>query len=413
MGAFHYNLGGFTCEQVPVESIATRFGTPVYIYSRAAILGNFRRIEQGLSHIPRLLCYSVKANSNLKILSLLLEAGAGFDIVSGGELARVLRVGTKTDRVVFSGVGKTEAEIDAGLQAGILMFNVESAGELEVIGRRARHLGRCADISIRINPEVETETHPYISTGQSIHKFGVPRAEAAALYRRAARSEHLRVRGLACHIGSQILDVEPFLQALDELLGVARSLQAEGIEVEYLDMGGGFGIRYADEQPLDLERLTQGVEARITGTPYRLILEPGRAVVGDAGTLVTRVLYVKRNQRKNFIVVDAGMSDLMRPSLYGSYHEIVSVQPQPCERLRADVVGPLCETGDFLAENREMPDVRSGDLLAILTTGAYGYVLASNYNTRPRPAEVLVHGDQVELIRRRESVQDLMTAETF
>jgi diaminopimelate decarboxylase len=409
--AFHYNQGDFICEQVPVELIATRFGTPVYIYSRVAILGNFRRIEQGLSRIPRLLCYSVKANSNLKILSLLLEAGAGFDIVSGGELARVLRVGTKADHVVFSGVGKTEAEIDAGLRAGILMFNVESAGELDVIGSRARHLGTRAGISIRINPDVETETHPYISTGQSIHKFGVPKAEAVVLYRRAARSEHLRVRGLACHIGSQVLDVEPFLQALDELLGVALSLQAEGIEVEYLDMGGGFGIRYADEQPLDLERLTQGVEARITGTPYRLILEPGRAVVGDAGILVTRVLYVKRNQRKNFIVVDAGMSDLMRPSLYGSYHEIVPVQPHPCERLRADVVGPLCETGDFLAENREMPDVQSGDLLAILTTGAYGYVLASNYNTRPRPAEILVHGDQVELIRRRESVQDLMAGE--
>jgi diaminopimelate decarboxylase len=411
MHAFHYILSDFICEQVPVELIARRFGTPVYIYSRAAILGNFRRIEEGLSHIPRLLCYSVKANSNLKILSLLLEAGAGFDIVSGGELARVLRVGTKTDRVVFSGVGKTEAEIDAGLQAGILMFNVESAGELDVIGRRAQHLGRRADISIRINPDVETETHPYISTGQSIHKFGVPKAEATVLYRRAARSEHLRVRGLACHIGSQILEVEPFLQALDELLGLALSLQAEEIEVEYLDMGGGFGIRYADEQPLDLERLMRGLEARITGTPYRLILEPGRTVVGDAGILVTRVLYVKRNQRKNFIVVDAGMSDLMRPSLYGSYHEIVPVQSRPCEKLRADVVGPLCETGDFLAENREMPDVQSSDLLAILTAGAYGYVLASNYNTRPRPAEVLVHGDQAEMIRPRETVQDLMAAE--
>jgi diaminopimelate decarboxylase len=411
--AFHYSLGRLICEQVSVESIAERFGTPVYIYSQAAILDNFRRIDQGLRRIPHLLCYSVKANSNLRILSLLLQAGAGFDIVSGGELARVLRVGAKAEQLVFSGVGKTESEIDAGLQAGILMFNVESAGELDVIESRARHLGRRAQISVRINPDVAAETHPYISTGQSIHKFGVPKDEAAALYRCAARSEHLHVLGVACHIGSQILEVEPFLQALDELLGVVLSLRPEGIELEYLDMGGGFGIRYAGEQPLDLDRLTQGLEARISGTPYRLILEPGRAVVGDAGILATRVLYVKHNQQKNFIVVDAGMSDLMRPSLYGSYHEILPVRPRPCERLRADVVGPLCETSDFLAEDREMPDVHSGELLAILTTGAYGYVLASNYNTRPRPAEVLVRGDQVELIRRRESVQDLMAAETL
>ena len=411
MDAFHYNLGQFICEQASVESIAERFGTPVYIYSQAMILDNFRRIDQGLCRIPHLLCYSVKANSNLRILGLLLRAGAGFDIVSGGELARVLRVGAKADRVVFSGVGKTEAEIDAGLQAGILMFNVESAGELNVIEGRAHHLGRRAPISVRLNPDVEAETHPYISTGQSIHKFGVPKDEAAALYRHAARSGHLQVRGVACHIGSQILEVGPFLQALDELLDVAGSLRAQGIEIEYLDMGGGFGIRYADEQPLDWDRLSQELEARISRTPYRLILEPGRTVVGDAGILLTRVLYVKRNQQKNFIVVDAGMSDLMRPSLYGSYHEILPVRPRPCAKLRADVVGPLCETGDFLAEDREMPEVHSGELLSILTTGAYGYVLASNYNTRPRPAEVLVHADQVELIRRRECMQDLIAAE--
>jgi diaminopimelate decarboxylase len=413
MHAFHYNQGHFFCEQVSVESMAERFGTPVYIYSQTAILDNFRRIDQGLCRVPHLLCYSVKANSNLRILALLREAGAGFDIVSGGELARALRVGAQAERIVFSGVGKTEGEVDAGLQAGILMFNVESAGELDLIESRARHLGRRAHISVRINPDVEAETHPYISTGQSIHKFGVPKDEVAALYRRAARSEHLRVRGVACHIGSQILEVEPFLRALDELLDVAWSLKADGIGVDYLDLGGGFGIRYAHEQPLDCDRLTQGLETRISSTPYRLIVEPGRAVVGDAGILVTRVLYVKRNQPKNFIVVDAGMSDLMRPSLYGSYHEIIPIRPRPCERFHADVVGPLCETGDFLAEDREMPDVRSAELLAILTTGAYGYVLASNYNTRPRPAEVLVHGDQVELVRRRESVQDLMAGETL
>jgi diaminopimelate decarboxylase len=427
MEAFHYRGGELYGEEVSVRSVAESYGTPIYVYSQARILDNFRRITQGLSQVPSLVCYSVKANSNLKILKILRKAGAGFDIVSGGELARVRRVEADPDRIVFSGVGKTAAEVDAGLEAGILMFNVESAGELELIDSRCRlrtpRAGKPAGISVRINPDVAAETHPYISTGQTIHKFGVPKEEAIELYRRAAASPYLKVRGVACHIGSQILAVEPFLKALDEILGVAERLRAHGVEVEFLDVGGGFGIRYADEQPLDVERLTSEIESRLRGAPYRLVLEPGRSVVGDAGILVTRVLYVKRNPAKNFIVTDAGMNDLMRPALYGSYHEIVPVEqgraekpdaghpPRHEEKLRADVVGPLCETGDFLARDREFGHVRAGDLLAILTAGAYGYVLASNYNSRPRPAEVLVHGAEAELIRRRESVEDLLEGE--
>jgi diaminopimelate decarboxylase len=413
MEVFHYCSGQFHCEEVAAESLARRFGTPTYVYSQAAILENFRRLQKLVQRCHGLICYSVKANSNLKILNLLQQAGAGFDIVSGGELMRVLKVGADPERIVFSGVGKSRVEVDAALEAGILMFNVESAGELELIEQRAQALAKQGPISLRINPDVVTQTHPYISTGQIIHKFGVPKEEAIDLYRRAARSPHFKIHGVACHIGSQILEVEPFLRALDEILDVARQLKAEGMQVEFLDLGGGYGICYADEQPLDLDRLTQGVADRLRNTSHQLILEPGRALVGDAGILLTRVLYVKRNQQKNFIVVDAGMNDLMRPTLYGSYHEIVPVSKRPAEKLLADVVGPLCETGDFLAQDREMSDVRPGDLLAILTAGAYGFVLASNYNTRPRPAEVLVHSNEAELIRPRERLEDLMAKESL
>jgi len=411
MEVLHYRSGRLACEQVEVASIAERFGTPSYVYSRSAILGSFRRLQEKLTGIPNLLCYSVKANFNLRILSLLREAGAGFDVVSGGELARALKVGADSSSIVFSGVGKTAVEVDAGLAAGILMFNVESAGELDVIEARARASGKRAGIGIRINPDVEAETHPYISTGQHIHKFGVPKDEAIELYRRAAASEHLWIRGVACHIGSQILEADPYWKALDEVLSIASTLSALGIAVEYLDLGGGFGIRYLDEAPLDFERLTSGMAAQLSGTPYRLILEPGRSLVGAAGLLLTRVLYVKRNPQKNFVVVDAGMNDLVRPALYGSFHEIIPVEDCRGETLRADVVGPLCETGDFLAQDRELAAVRDGDLVAILTAGAYGYALASNYNSRVRPAEVLVHGAEVELIRRRETLDDLFATE--
>jgi diaminopimelate decarboxylase len=413
MDPFQYNAAELRCEAVPLAEVADRFGTPTYVYSRSAILENYRRLSIGLSQLPNLICYSVKANSSLRILNLLREAGAGFDIVSAGELARVLRVGADPARIVFSGVGKTAEEIDAGLSAAILMFNVESAGELEVVEARARALGKPAGVSVRVNPDVVAETHPYISTGQIVHKFGVPKEEAVELYRRAASSEWLRILGVTCHIGSQILEVEPFLKALDEILEVAQSVRSGGMPVEYLDIGGGFGIPYADEEPLAMELLFRGLAARLLGTSFRLVVEPGRAIVGDAGVLLTRVLYVKRHQQKNFVVVDAGMNDLMRPTLYGSYHEIIPVRRRQADTLTADVVGPLCETGDFLAQDRAMPDVQPGDLLAILTVGAYGYVLASNYNTRPRPAEILIDGGRAELIRPRERLEDLMAGEVL
>jgi diaminopimelate decarboxylase len=409
--AFRYREGEFSCEELSLASLAERFGTPTYVYSQAAIIGNFERLRGSLARIPSLICYSVKANSNLRILSLLRQAGVGFDVVSGGELSRALLAGAAADTIVFSGVGKTQLEIDAGLAAGILMFNVESAGELDVIESRAQALQKPARIAIRVNPDVEAHTHPYVSTGQIIHKFGVPKDEALELYRRATHSPHLRVHGVACHIGSQILKVEPFWKALEDILSVAQQLASEGIAVNLLDLGGGYGIRYADENPLDVDAMARGLEERLRGTSVQLILEPGRALVGNAGVLMTRVLYVKRNQRKNFVVVDAGMNDLMRPTLYGSYHEIVPALERPTEKLLADVVGPLCESGDFLAQDREMPDVQPGDLLAVLTAGAYGFVLSSNYNTRPRPAEVLIHGGEAVLIRAREKVEDLMTGE--
>jgi diaminopimelate decarboxylase len=438
MNPFDYRSSELCCEDVPLSSVAQRFGTPTYVYSRVRIVENFNRLERGLAGVPHLTCYSVKANSNLRVLKLLREAGAGFDIVSGGELARVKSVGAEVERIVFSGVGKTPREMDAALKAGILMFNVESEGELDILESRARNLGIRASIAIRINPDVEAETHPYISTGQNIHKFGVPKDAGHALYRHASESEWLRIRGIACHIGSQILEVEPFLKALDEILEVARRLRGTGIEVEFLDLGGGYGIRYAAEQPLEFERLTKELAARIrraqdggdgrnssstqpsisSSAPYTLIIEPGRSIVGDAGALLASVLYVKRGP-KNFIVADAGMNDLMRPALYGSYHDVVPVclpngRGNPGARhMVADVVGPLCETGDFLARDRELPGVQPGDLLAILTSGAYGYVLASNYNTRPRPAEVMVDGSRAELIRARENVEDLFAGEVF
>ena len=408
---FCYRDGDFFCEEVSLASIAERFGTPAYVYSQNTILRNYERLHRTVSHIPGLICYSVKANSHLRILSLLRQAGAGFDVVSGGELTRALRAGASPDTIVFSGVGKTQDEIDAALSAGILMFNVESAGELDLIESRAKTLQKVGRISIRVNPDVEADTHPYISTGQMIHKFGVPKDEAPELYRRAARSPHLKVQGVACHIGSQILDVEPFLKALDEILIVARNLAAEGIKVEVLDLGGGYGITYNDERPLDVELMARGLEERLREASLRLVIEPGRALVGNAGALITRVLYVKKNQRKNFVVIDSGMNDLMRPTLYGSYHEIVPARAGVPERLQADVVGPLCESGDFFARDRDMPDVQPGDLLAVLTTGAYGFVLSSNYNSRPRPAEVLVNGAHAELIRARETVDNLLAGE--
>ncbi|MGH9430910.1 MAG: diaminopimelate decarboxylase [Terriglobia bacterium] len=413
MNGLQYRRGELFCEDVSLAELAMKFGTPLYVYSRAAILGRVTHLRQALQGIQSLLCYSVKANSNLSILSLLRAADCGYDIVSGGELARCIKMHADASRIVFSGVGKTRDEIDAALQAGILLFNVESTGELELLEARAQHHGALAPVSIRINPDVEAETHPYISTGQTGHKFGVPKEEALALYQHAAVSPALRIAGIACHIGSQILETAPYLRAMDELLAVARALKTTGVQLEYVDLGGGFGVRYTGEDLFDLDQLAAGLRARLRGSGHQLILEPGRFIVGEAGVLITTVLYVKRNPRKNFIVVDAGMNDLIRPSLYGSYHGVIPVKDAGAGRLVADVVGPVCETGDFLARDRDVPEVESGAYLAILSCGAYGSCLASNYNSRPRPAEVLVHGNAAQLIRRRETMDDLMRAEVF
>ena len=410
MPTFHYRSGRLFCESLALDAVARRFHTPTYVYSASAVLENFRRLKRRMAAIRSLICYSVKANSNLSILSLLGRAGAGFDIVSGGELARLQKAAARPDRIVYSGVGKTAEEVDRAIGAGILMFNVESSGEMELVEARARHLRRRASVALRVNPDVEAETHPYVATGRVIHKFGVPRAHALELYRRAAGSEHLRVRGVACHIGSQILSVTPFRKALGEILEVAEALGQEGIRIEFLDLGGGFGVRYRRERPLDTQRLAAALVGTLRAKPYTLILEPGRALVAEAGVLLTRVLYVKGNGRKNFIVVDAGMNDLLRPALYGAYHEIVPLTRRR-GKIHADVVGPLCETGDFLARDRLLPALSPGDLLAVMTAGAYGFAQASNYNSRPRPAEVLVRSGRAKLTRARESLKDLMAGE--
>jgi diaminopimelate decarboxylase len=412
MSAFDYHLSELTCEGVPLPLIAERFGTPSYVYSQLAVLESYRRVAKPLEAIGGMACYSVKANSNLAILKLLAGCGAGFDVVSGGELARAQHTGVPTKRIVFSGVGKTCEELDAALEAGILMLNVESEGELDLVESRARYRGsERAPVAIRINPDVETDTHPYVSTGRTIHKFGVPKEEALALYQRAAASPQLEVRGLACHIGSQILDVDPFVRAADEVLALANELRSQGIRPEFIDLGGGFGVPYNEENPFAFDRLFEALGTRFGKSGFRPILEPGRSVVGNAGVLLMRVLYIKKNQHKRFVVVDGGMNDLIRPALYGSYHAILPVVRRTGPTELADVVGPLCETGDFLARERQMPELKPGDLLALLGAGAYGYVLASNYNSRPRPAEILVDGGEMHLIRRRESLDDLMAGE--
>ncbi|WP_456434175.1 diaminopimelate decarboxylase [Thermosulfuriphilus sp.] len=413
MHHFWYPRQELYCESVPVREIIEAVGTPCYIYSLATLERHYRAFDQAFSSVKHLVCYSVKANSNLALLSHLARLGSGADIVSGGELYRALKAGIPAQKIVYSGVGKTEAEIQAALEAGILMFNVESLQELELIGRLAEAMGKVAQVALRVNPDVDPQTHPYISTGLKENKFGLPLDQALEGYRLAKEAPGLEPIGVDCHIGSQITELSPFIDALRRLKEFVRRLEAEGLEIRYLDLGGGLGIPYRDETPPHPTYYGQALVSELKGLPYTLILEPGRVIVGNAGILVTRVLYTKDTGAKNFVIVDAGMNDLARPSLYGSYHEIIPVRRQERPSAVVDVVGPICESGDFLAKERLLPAVRPGELLAVMSAGAYGFVMSSNYNSRPRPAEVIVKEDKFYLVRVRETYDDLVRGEVI
>jgi diaminopimelate decarboxylase len=404
------------CEAVHLEDLAQRHGTPLYVYSAAMIRARVNAFQRAFQSIPNTLCYSIKANSTLGILRLLAAEGTGFDVVSGGELQRVLRVSRKAaHQVVFSGVGKTAAEMELALRSGILLFNIESESELNLLAATAARFKKQAAVAVRVNPEVSAKTHPYISTGLHRHKFGVPIPEARTLYDKAAKQPYLKVAGVSVHIGSQITDVGSFQEALERVAELIKALRQQGHNIRYIDAGGGLGISYEGAQTSFEKQIKAYAKAILTpllrGLHLHLLLEPGRAIVGPAGLLLTRVLYRKRNNRKRFLIVDAAMNDLLRPSLYSAYHEIVPVSRTSRETETTDVVGPICETGDFFARDRKLPRVGEGELLAILDAGAYGSVLASNYNTRGRAAEMLVDGAKIKLIRKRESVQDQLRLE--
>ncbi len=410
MPTLQVRAGALALEDVALSDIAARFGTPTYVYSRAALTAAFQAYRRALGGRPALICYAVKANSNLGVLSVFARLGAGFDIVSGGELARVLAAGGSADRVVFSGVGKSRAEMRQALGAGIRCFNVESASELDKLDAIAAELGQRAPIALRVNPDVDPKTHPYISTGLKGNKFGVAFADALALYRRAAALPNLKISGVACHIGSQLLDPAPMAEAAGKLLALVDQLGAEGITLDHIDLGGGLGIRYRDEAPPPVGEYLAPLLALFEGRSEELCFEPGRSLVGNAGLLLSRVEYLKPGETKNFAIVDAAMNDLARPALYDAWHEVVEVAPREMEPKRYEVVGPICESGDFLAHDRKLA-VAEGDLLAILSAGAYGMTMSSNYNTRPRAAEVIVDGDSVHLVRERETVAALYAGE--
>jgi len=400
---------GFHVEQVSLNSIAKEFGTPVYVYSHAAIAGAWEEFTTHLESLSPMICFAVKANPNLAILNLLAGFGAGFDIVSGGELARVIAAGGAANKTVFSGVGKSVAEIEFALRSGVFCFNVESEAELERINTVAGRLGLRAPVSLRVNPDVDARTHPYIATGLKESKFGVAWENALRLYEHAQNMPHIQIRGVDCHIGSQITELSPFAEALDRLLILIEQLNQNGIHIEHIDVGGGIGIRYQDEIAPDMADYAKILKDRLQGRPEQLVLEPGRRIIGNAGLLLTRVEYTKTAGNKQFALVDAAMNDLMRPALYEAWHEVVSVQSSGKEQLY-DIAGPVCESGDILARDR-MLEVQEGSLLAILSAGAYGSSMSSNYNTRPRPAEVLVKGAEVFVIRNRESLSSLWKEE--
>ena len=412
MHHFKYQENVLFCEDVAVKDIADEIGTPFYLYSHATLKRHFQAFNSAFEGIDNLICYSAKANTNRAVLKLFADLGCGLDIVSGGELYRGLKSGFASDRVVYSGVGKSSDEIDYALKQGILMFNVESLVELELINERAGRLNKRAPIAIRVNPNVDPKTHPYISTGLKKNKFGIDAEAALEGYRVAERLEHVDVIGVACHIGSQITDSDPFEEALKSLKALIKKLTQIGINIKYLDMGGGLGITYADEKPPPIDEYAGTIIEQLKDMDLKLILEPGRVLVGNAGILVTKVLYRKTGGVKNFIIVDAGMNDLMRPTLYNAFHAIEPVVNSGQEPIVADVVGPICESSDFLAVDRSMASVDGGDLLAVMSAGAYGYVMSSNYCSRPRVAEVMVKAGRFHVVKTRESYVDLVRGET-
>jgi diaminopimelate decarboxylase len=413
MNQFHYGEHALYCEEVALAEIAARVGTPCYVYSAAAILANFRAYDQTFGAMPHTICYAVKANGNLAVLRLLAEAGAGFDIVSGGELFRVLQAGGDSAKVVFSGVGKKAAEIEEALAAGIFNFNCESEPEFALIDALAHRRGVKARVALRVNPDVETDTHHYISTGKLAHKFGVDIAEAEGIYERARKLENLLLEGVSCHIGSLLLDPGPLMEAVDRVLALIERLRAKGFDIRHADLGGGLGVAYKpDEVTPSIEAFVTGLKQRLEGRNLHVVLEPGRSIVAAAGVLLTKTLYRKTTGEKEFVIVDAAMNDLIRPALYGAYHDVLPVRQNNNRRIHADVVGPVCETGDFLARDRDMPDAMPGDVLAICTAGAYGFAQSSTYNARCRPAEVMVSGDQWRVVRARETYDDLIRGES-
>ncbi|KIQ05246.1 MULTISPECIES: diaminopimelate decarboxylase [Pseudomonas] len=411
MNTFEYRDGSLFAEGVALSAVAQRFGTPTYVYSRAHIEAQYRAYADALDGLPHLVCFAVKANSNLGVLNVLARLGAGFDIVSRGELERVLAAGGNADKIVFSGVGKTRDDMRRALEVGVHCFNVESTDELERLQQVAAELGKIAAISLRVNPDVDAGTHPYISTGLKENKFGIAIADAEAVYARAAALPNLAVVGVDCHIGSQLTSLPPFLDALDRLLVLVDRLAEQGINLRHIDLGGGLGVQYRDEQPPLAGDYIQAVRQRIEGRDLALVFEPGRFIVANAGVLLTRVEYLKHTEHKDFAIVDAAMNDLIRPALYQAWMDVVPVQPRDGASRQYDIVGPICETGDFLAKERDL-SLAEGDLLAVRSAGAYGFVMSSNYNTRGRAAEVMVDGEQAFEVRRRETLDELFAGES-
>jgi diaminopimelate decarboxylase len=414
MHDFQYRQGELYCEDVAITRIAKELDTPCYVYSHATLVRHYRAFDSAFQSVPHIVAFAMKANSNLGLLRLMAQEGSGADIVSGGELYRALKAGIPPSKIVFAGVGKNREEIRYALEADILMFNVESSDELRVIDEVAAEAGRRARVALRINPDIDPKTHPYIATGLKKSKFGISADRALDEYKLASSLKHIEVVGVHKHIGSQLTDVTPFVDALRKVLTLVESLKGHGAHIRYINIGGGLGITYSDEVPPRPQQLAEAISPLVRDLKCVLIMEPGRVIVGNAGILVTRVLYTKEGETKRFVIVDAAMNDLIRPSLYGAYHEIKPVREIPnAKKLTVDVVGPVCESGDFLAKDRAMPEAKSGDLLAVMSAGAYGFVMASNYNSRPRVPEVMVRGGEIHVVRMRETLEDLIRGEAI